>query len=662
MINSMSFLLKDTLDLPSLRSLLASLQAATGLPASLIDHEGEVLASTGRQEACSLFHRNKDTLSHNCVASDRYFARALEQEQPPGQKYIEHRCQNGLVEVGLPVVFDDMHCATLLIGQFRPDPLDEDFFRQQSAMAGVDAQTYLETIRQMPTFSTESVERLLPIYTGIVEMLANIGKNRLSELRSHNELEKSEKKFRSIVNSSPMGILLYHLNPEEKLILSGTNEAADGILGVDTQKLIGLTIEEAFPGLINTGVPATFRQICREGTNWQSEHIDYDEGEISGAYDVYAFQTSPRTMAVFFSDISERKKSEQALRESEEKYRLLFSAEKDAILIIDQETMRVTEANQAAFKMYGYSIEEFREIDASRLLAEEELEEDDHIRDVIAGHAGPLELYHRRKDGTVFPVEITAGTFEWHQQFMLAVIIRDVSERHRIAKLKDDMLSSISHEMRTPLTAIIGFTELLLQEDVDQENRDKFLGMCYQECERLRELIDDLLDLQRLRAGFTGHHFEPVRIDSILQEVGAIFADTTTTHEILIDCPADLPDVIADPSKIHRALKNLVANAIKYSPAGGTITLSCRQQDNTVSIAISDTGLGIPKEAHDQLFDRFFRVYHPEAKNISGTGLGLALVREIVKMHGGQVRVESAPGKGSTFYLDLPLSGPLVNE
>ncbi len=243
---------------------------------------------------------------------------------------------------------------------------------------------------------------------------------------------------------------------------------------------------------------------------------------------------------------------------------------------------------------------------------------------------------------------------------MLVAIIRDSSERERITRMKDEMLSAISHEMRTPLTAILGFTELLLNENVEEEKVTQFLRLSYQEGERLRELIDDLLDLQRLRAGFIGNLFTPIPVKPLLQEIANIFAETSEAHEITVSCPDELPSIIADEQKIHRVLKNLMSNAIKYSPDGGPVTISAKllKKKKMLSIAVSDRGLGIPLEAQDQLFDRFFRVYHPEIKNIGGTGLGLALVKEIVKIHEGDVRVKSAPGKGSTFYFELPINGP----
>jgi len=774
---------RDIIDIPSLCSLLASMQQATGIPVRLIDHRGEVMVESGWPNVCTHFNRQHPDTAVHCLESDRFFARYLEANPLPEQGFIRQTCRNGIIELGLPIVINGTHVATLLFGQFLPEELDLDQFRAIAAASGIDEKEYIRSVIKMPVYDQALVDQLLAIYEGIADLLVRLGRTRIEESLAQQELKhseekfrdlfnnssdaiyivsldgtllevnriacerqgytpgelkgkhvtqiddpqfkgraqdhlsrfrqgesfifetahlhkdgtsipvevsgrviefegkkaimasardlrerhdallalkRSETKFRSIVDSSPMGVLLYYIDPQNRLIFTGSNAAADNILGVTLSGQIGKTIEVVFPNLIDTEIPSIYRKICAQGGDWSSEHVNYEDENIRGAFEVHAFQTAPKTMAVFFLDITERKLAEVALRESEEKYRMLFSAEKDAILIIDSTDLSISEVNQAAVDMYGYSLEEFSRLKATELWSEP-LQSQERIQASIDGRLDLMQARHRKKDGTLFPVEITAGTFEWQQKFMLVAIIRDCSERERITRMKDEMLSAISHEMRTPLTAILGFTELLLNEKVEEEKVSTFLKLSYQEGERLRELIDDLLDLQRLRAGFTGNKFERIEIRAMLQEIADIFTDMTTEHQIVIACPSDLPRVVVDEQKLHRLLKNLMSNAVKYSPGGGKITLTARLKrgGRQVTIAVADQGLGIPREAQGALFDRFFRVYHPEIKNIGGTGLGLALVKEIVNLHEGTVSVKSAPGKGSTFTIELPVAGPL---
>ena len=226
------------------------------------------------------------------------------------------------------------------------------------------------------------------------------------------------------------------------------------------------------------------------------------------------------------------------------------------------------------------------------------------------------------------------------------------------------MLSSVSHEMRTPLTAMLGYTELMLNGDIPVEQQQQFLRTTYREGERLRELIDDLLDLQRIRAGFSGKQMGGVDISMLLYEVAGLFNETAREHSIEVTCTPDLALIVGASNKIHRALKNLLTNAIKFSPDGGEIKLSATLIDagQMVRISVQDFGLGVPADVRERLFDRFFRVCQPEVKNLSGAGIGLTLVREIAKMHGGSIWFDSVHGQGSTFNLDLPVAGVSLSQ
>jgi len=203
-----------------------------------------------------------------------------------------------------------------------------------------------------------------------------------------------------------------------------------------------------------------------------------------------------------------------------------------------------------------------------------------------------------------------------------------------------------------------------MNDQLEPAQRKRFLSTISREGERLRELVDDILDLQRFRAGFVGNQVEGVDISLLLHEVANLFNETSKEHSVEVECAPEVGLMLGDSSKIHRALKNLVANAIKYSPDGGVIRLSASliNDNRSVRISVEDSGLGVPEEAREHLFDRFFRVCQPEVKNLSGAGIGLTLVREIARMHGGSIWFDSVHGQGSTFNLDLPVDGMQSSE
>ncbi len=354
-------------------------------------------------------------------------------------------------------------------------------------------------------------------------------------------------------------------------------------------------------------------------------------------------------------DVTEQTRAEEKLRESEEKYRLLFSAESDAIIILDADSQGVLEANEAAARLYGFSLQEFSGLRFERITAEPE-KMAERIREVLAGRLSRLpRAQHRKKDGTVFPAEISFGTFSWKNRRVIIEIIRDITEREEIARMRDEMLAAVSHEMRTPLTAVIGFAEHLLENAAEKAPQCEYLEIILKESARLKGLIDNLLIFQRLRAGFGLRKYQAVEVLPLLRGSVQLLEKSAEEHQLRLDCPPDLPPVLGDEGKLLHALENLIANAIKYSPAGSTVTVGARQEAGAVTLFVQDEGPGIRPELRELIFDRFFQVDKRDGRRIGGTGLGLPLVKEIVQLHQGTVWVESSPGKGSTFKMRFPL-------
>ena len=221
-------------------------------------------------------------------------------------------------------------------------------------------------------------------------------------------------------------------------------------------------------------------------------------------------------------------------------------------------------------------------------------------------------------------------------------------------RLKSEFVGIVAHDFRKPLMAIRGFSELVLEEtDLPVDTREEFMRTVISETEHLALLANDTLLITQIETGEFSFNFREVDLGPfILESVPLGLSD----HSVLMDVPADFPKVFADPDRLRQVLTNLVTNAVKYSPDGGSITVRCRERGlHHVVIAVIDHGLGIPAEQVGKLFQKFERVRSDEHMKISGTGLGLYICRLIVEGHGGQIWVESEPGKGSTFAIALPL-------
>jgi signal transduction histidine kinase len=219
-------------------------------------------------------------------------------------------------------------------------------------------------------------------------------------------------------------------------------------------------------------------------------------------------------------------------------------------------------------------------------------------------------------------------------------------------------LSTVSHELRTPLASIKGFATTLLREDVEweEESRREFLSIIDEESDRLTELIGNLLDMSRIEAGTLRVEPEPTDLGPIIQETASEFQMLTHDHRIEILLAPTLPLVMADPRRARQILRNLVENAIKYSPQGGSITIAASADANSVQTSVTDQGIGIDPSHLDSVFDRFYQVDSASTRRVGGSGLGLSICKAIVEAHHGAIWVESQWGRGSTFYFTFPLA------
>jgi signal transduction histidine kinase len=220
-------------------------------------------------------------------------------------------------------------------------------------------------------------------------------------------------------------------------------------------------------------------------------------------------------------------------------------------------------------------------------------------------------------------------------------------------RLKSDLVNTVSHELRTPLAGVLGFTKLLLTRDFDSETRRHYLGIVDAQARRLSELIDDFLDIRRIEEGRFERAQELLDIGSLLREEAQLYSGQSPKHRLALTLPEEALPVIGNADRLRQVIGNLLSNAIKYSPQGGVVELMAEANDGTVRVEVRDEGIGIPEPQQPQIFTKFFRG-DAAASGIPGTGLGLAVSRDIVEAHGGRIGFTSAEGEGATFFVELP--------
>jgi len=225
----------------------------------------------------------------------------------------------------------------------------------------------------------------------------------------------------------------------------------------------------------------------------------------------------------------------------------------------------------------------------------------------------------------------------------------------RLNQLKSEFVSLVSHEFRTALVRIQGFSEMIRDEDVTVDEAKGYATDINSEAERLNRMINDMLDLDRIEAGRLTMHMSRFHINDLLEQAVERGRASSAQHTMTSDFDPIDPIIEADADRIAQVISNLVSNAIKYSPSGGEIHVSSRMSAGHVDVGVRDHGLGIAPDFIKRLFSRYER-YEKTSGKILGTGLGLAITRQIVEMHNGKIWVDSEPGKGSEFHFTLPLT------
>ncbi|AFC33786.1 PhoR [Paenibacillus mucilaginosus 3016] len=232
-------------------------------------------------------------------------------------------------------------------------------------------------------------------------------------------------------------------------------------------------------------------------------------------------------------------------------------------------------------------------------------------------------------------------------------VFRDRTEEEKVDEMKNEFISIVSHELRTPLASVLGFIEILLHRQLPAEKQQRYMQTIYKEATRLSTLINDFLDLQRMEAGKQVYHLVPVELGGIVQEVAEQWR-TKQGHEILLEMPPQEIWVRGDADRLKQIVHNLLSNAVKYSPQADRVEVTLRTEQGEALLDIQDYGLGIPEDARDKLFNKFYRVDNSDRRQIGGTGLGLAIVKEIAEAHEGTITYESVMGEGTTFTFRLP--------
>ena len=347
--------------------------------------------------------------------------------------------------------------------------------------------------------------------------------------------------------------------------------------------------------------------------------------------------------------------SEELQREREE-IGILMGSISDAILAVDSESRLMFYNSRFAVLFKS------REIDLKRSVLSEVFRNPEILEAFGSALSEnrqletSLQLHPKNESGIRhFSLSVTPLRSEIGGTYGAVGVFHDVTELKRAERMRIDFVANVSHELRTPLTAIKGFTDTLVSDARSgrYELVDKYLDVIVRNVDRLMALIEDLLDLSSLDSG---GEFEKVSVNTreLTDRVLAQLEPKRAAKKQVIETEFDADSVSADPRRLEQVLVNLIDNAMKYVPEGGRIHVAWQRNETNICLVVRDNGLGIPPEAIERLFERFYRVDKARSREIGGTGLGLAIVKHVMQRHGGLVTVRSELGKGSEFVCEFP--------
>jgi PAS domain S-box-containing protein len=519
-----------------------------------------------------------------------------------------------------------------------------------------------------------------------------------TNLPEDRNLVRTRQLLASIVESSDDAIFSESLDGA----ITSWNRGAERIFGYSAQEVIGNPVSILYlPANINE-MPEILRRI-RAGESvdhYETVRRHKDGHVISVSLTVSPIRDEDGSIigaSKIARDITEIKRlieREQASR-AESRFRKLLEAAPDAIFEVDGHGQIIL-LNHAAEKMFGYQREELLGSNVDTLVPTAMRGAHGEHRAFYSAHpqtrpmGSGLELKAQKKDGSLFPVEISLSPNRTDQGMRVIALVRDISERkqaenqiravreqhtlelaakneqlaarnrdiEKANRLKSEFLASMSHELRTPLHTIIGFSELLTEEIEGPLNPKykRFAEHILQDSRHLLELINEVLDLSKIEAGQLNLQLGPCSFADCIDEVVTGMRQQAAGKNITLEIRNTFREVlIADRLRVKEILYNLLSNAVKFTPNGGAVRLESAVEHQLLQVAISDTGIGIPIEEHAAIFEDFYQARNTVSGTREGTGLGLPIAKKLVELHGGRIWLDSQPGHGSRFAFTLPL-------
>lgn len=558
---------------------------------------------------------------------------------------------------------------------FQYAPLFDTNGDVEAIMATVNNITDTVIARKLLEESEEELQSLNEELTATVEELAAANEEMLTtneELaETHDNLQntmtrlaQSESRFRDMIEQAPVAMLVLR---GEGMVFEIVNPYMLKLLDRGPE-IVGQPMLRGMPEMAGQPVFDIIYEVYRTGKpyyGFESPVIITRDGKTETGYFNYVYTPllengKIRGILQVATEVTDQIRFREELQKAEEMLRFSIEAANVGTWFIDIQTLEFTPSSSMK-KLFGY-------------LPEEDMSYDAILGQVTSDYRGKIiaAVNATFTRGESFNLEFSVTGLRDQKTHWIRVIGKldndpegklihfsgvaiDITEQKQDEIRKNDFIAMVSHELKTPLTSLKGYMQLLTAKN--RKNEDGFTFSALEkgnaQITKMTAMINGFLNVSQLEAGKIHLDKQTFPLNDLMDEVVEEISITTQNHQIVIS-PCPPVSVHGDQEKIGQVINNFLSNAVKYSPRGKNIELSCREIDGWVQVSVKDEGIGINSSDIDKLFDRFYRVDNPNAQNISGFGIGLYLCSEIIQRHDGKIWVESEPGKGSAFYFSLP--------
>jgi len=689
----------DLFNLEEIEQLQDLLTKSLGISSIITTPDGRPLTRQNNfRKLCSSVIRSTEIGLARCTNSNRKMG-----VDRSGEIFVSQCHSAGLLDGGTSIFAGNRKIANWVVGQVLDEASDPATILGYADVIGADREQFAEALAQVPRMSYGQFETICRFVAQIAHQLST------QALRNYQQARAIEERLRTEAALEEQKL---HLQQSSRKLQTVIDTIGDGITLSDSsgrfsiynrqmEQITGYSMAEAnscdsFMRLLYPD-PADQREVLNElalliklGEN---RHVETSITTKSGACRTLSISSvvleleGKRQYLTAWHDITSRKQLTDALIASERQLSIITRNAGEAIIMMNSKG-QISYWNPVAEAIFGYPLEEVVGNDLHQLLAPQRYHES--LRNGIANWQrssdGPaigrsIELFGLRKDGSEFPLELTLSSASLNDGLTAIGIVRDITERRRVAEelqqakesaeaasqAKSNFLANMSHELRTPLNSIIGFSELIydgVTGPVTQLQQD-YLGNVLTSARHLLQIISEILDLSRIEAGRLKLEPAPCSLNELLLQVQSIFAEQFRRSGVALQYVTKHPAglfLLVDEVKLRQVVINLLSNALKFTDPGGEVRLVTSvtetDQGRQLIIEVSDTGIGIREEDLPKLFQEFSQIEPAMTRNREGTGLGLALSKRLVELHGGSITVISRFGVGSSFTVSLPIREP----